>query len=239
MTEQLPIGKYRHEYKYICNKAQNVVLKARAAGIMKVDRHAVTTGCYRVRSLYFDSLQDSCYYENEAGIGVREKYRIRMYDGDSSYIVLEKKSKNRQMCLKQGCRIDEAVCRQLMNGSMVRLKPDMPEALRCLLGEMQRKCMRPAVIVEYLRFPFVEQNGNVRVTFDENICSSNDIKRFLEPEIAVRPILQMGMGILEMKWDEFFPDYIKQHMQMDTLQWCSFSKYHLCRKYNMYGGIRI
>lgn len=229
----------RHEYKYLTDSRQNALLKVRAAGILQRDSHAGKDGCYRIRSLYFDTPRDSCYYENESGIGERDKYRIRIYNGDLSRITLEKKSKIRQMTRKQSCPISEALCRRLMEQRGIEITPDMTEGQKQLLGEMQRKAMRPVVIVEYVRYPFVERNGNVRVTFDENICSSNEVSRFLDPRILLRPVLSRGMSVLEVKWDAFLPDYIKHHLQQEELQWSSFSKYYLCRKYNTYGGMRV
>lgn len=239
MKQELISAKYRHEYKYMNDAAQNAVLKTRAKAILRQDKYAGSSGSYWVRSLYFDSPYDDCYYENEDGVGVRAKYRIRIYNADCSHITLEKKSKNRQMTLKQSCSIDETICRQLMTQQGIHITPDMADELKYLLCEMQRRCMRPAVIVEYLRYPFVDPNGNVRITFDENICSSNDISGFLEKRIMTRPILEKGMSVLEVKWDEFLPGYIKNHMQLETLQWQSFSKYYLCRRYNIYGGVKI
>lgn len=239
MTKQSGDVKYRHEYKYLTDSMQNAVLKTRVRSLLKPDIHTKDTGCYRIRSLYFDSPGDDCYYENEDGIGERDKYRIRIYNGNADRIVLEKKSKSRDMTLKRSCPIDETLCRQLMAGRHVPITADLPVELQKLLAEMQKKNMRPVVIVEYLRYPFVERNGNVRVTFDEAICSSNDVSGFLKENIAVRPFLPKGMAVLEVKWDEFLPDYIKNHMQLDSLQRDCFSKYYLCRKYNIYGGIRI
>lgn len=239
MTEQSSQVKYRHEYKYLINSMESAVLKTRVRFLLKSDVHTKETGSYRIRSLYFDSPGDDCYYENESGIGERDKYRIRIYNEDARRIILEKKSKNRQMTLKHSCSIDKSLCRKLMNREQVQITSDMSAELQKMLLELQKKVMRPVVIVEYQRYPFVEANGNVRVTFDEMICSSNDISGFLEKNIVVRPFLPKGMSVLEVKWDEFLPDYIKNHMQMDSLQWCSFSKYYLCRKYNTYGGIRI
>ena len=111
----------------------------------------------------------------------------------------------------------------------------MSDIQKQLLLEMQLKVMRPTVIVEYQRFPFVQKNGNVRITFDENIVSSNDIENFLEERIVSRPILEIGQSVLEVKWDEFLPSYIREHMAIDSLQWTSFSKYYLCKKYNTSG----
>lgn len=239
MTEKSIGMKYRHEYKYVCNSMQSTVLKTRASGIMKRDIHAGANGYYRIRSLYFDDMEDTCYYENESGVGERDKYRIRIYNGDISRISLEKKSKNRGMTLKTACRINEEICRKLMKGEKNIIDSNMTYVQKKLLLEMQLKNMSPKVIVEYVRYPFVNQNGNVRVTFDEAISSSNDIGCFLEKEIILRPILEKGQGILEVKWDEFLPDYIKKIMELDSLRWNSFSKYYLCRKYNTFGGVRI
>lgn len=230
--------KFRHEYKYLCDSSQNAILKMRAKGLLQIDSHAQNVGYYYIRSLYFDTLDNQCYLENEDGVDKRDKYRIRIYNADSEKIVLEKKSKERQMTSKKSCQISEEICRKLMKSERVEITEDMPVILKELLLEMQLKAMRPVVIVEYQRFPFVERNGNVRITFDENIRSSNEINSFLEKQIMTRPVLQNGQSVLEVKWDTFLPSYIKEHMQIENLQWNSFSKYYLCRKYNTYGGIR-
>ena len=145
--------KYRHEYKYICDAMQNAVLKTRAQAIMRRDEHACSEGSYRIRSLYFDDYNDRCYYENESGIGERDKYRIRIYNSDSSRITLEKKSKNRGMTLKTACSITEEECRLFMTGKFPRITEDMPKVQKQLFLEMMGRNMRPVVIVEYLRYP--------------------------------------------------------------------------------------
>lgn len=239
MTKSDTKAAYRHEYKYVCNAMENAILKTRAQGILKRDEHAGSDGAYRIRSLYFDDLDDRCYYENESGIGERDKYRIRIYNGDISRITLEKKSKERGMTLKKSAGISKEQCRQLMNGQVPSIAEDMAENLKLLLSEMYLKNMRPKVIVEYVRYPFIEKNGNVRITFDEAVSSSNELDRFLEQDLVFRPIMEQGRGILEVKWNAYLPDYIKNSMQLDTLLWSSFSKYYLCRRYNVYGGIRV
>ena len=229
---------YRHEYKYICNSVQNAVLKMRTRGLLKVDKHASDKGYYYVRSLYFDSINDNCYYENEIGIDQRDKYRLRIYNSKADIIHLEKKSKCRQMTLKKSCMISREICEQLIRGSKVIVTDEMSQEQKELIMELQVKNLRPVVIVEYQRFPYVERNGNVRITFDENIRTSNSVDSFLDENIVTRPIMEAGKFVLEIKWDEFLPSYIKSHIQIDGLQWSSFSKYYLCRKYNTYGGIR-
>lgn len=239
MTEGYAGSKCRHEYKYVCNAVQRAVLKTRAQGILERDEHAGKDGSYRIRSLYFDDLEDTCYYENESGIGERDKYRIRIYNRDCSRITLEKKSKTRGMTLKSSSQITKEQCRQIMAGTRIPITEEMNDILKQILAEMYMKNLRPKVIVEYVRYPFTGKNGNVRITFDEGISSSNNLKGFLEQDISLRPIMECGRGILEVKWDEYLPDYIKNTMQLDSLLWSSFSKYYLCRRYNVYGGVRI
>lgn len=228
--------RFRHEYKYLCDKTQNMLLKMRAKGLLQEDKYTKTQGYYYVRSLYFDTIDHQCCQENENGNDKRNKYRIRIYNGNCERIVLERKSKERQMTSKTSCPISEDICRKLMGNQRVQIMEDMSEVQKKLLLEMQLKAMQPVVIVEYQRFAYVEKNGNVRITFDENIGSSKEINKFLEKQVITRPILKSGQSVLEVKWDAFLPSYIKEHMQMETLQWSSFSKYYLCRKYNTYGG---
>lgn len=231
--------KYRHEYKYVCNAKQNAILKLRADGILKKDKHVGMDGAYRIRSLYFDDWNDRCYYENESGIGERDKYRIRIYNEDITRITLEKKSKSRGMTLKTGCSLTREECMMLMKQEIPGIRQDMSSTKQCLLTELMLREMRPVVIVEYVRYPYVEKAGNVRITFDEDIRSSNDLGDFLEKNIKVRPIMEKGQSILEVKWDEFIPGYIKQNMDTNALQRSSFSKYYLCRRFNTYGGSRL
>ena len=113
----------------------------------------------------------------------------------------------------------------------------MPEVKQKLFTEMRLKSLVPKIIVIYERKPYVYSVGNVRVTFDQNILASNDIMNFLKEEISVRPIMPAGESVMEVKWDEMLPDHIKNHLSLDSLQWTSFSKYYLCRKYDCYGGL--
>lgn len=228
---------YRHEYKYLLNAADEAVLKMRAEGLLSPDPHVGRDGKYIVRSLYFDDWDDRCYYENEAGEDRREKYRIRIYDLNDRYITLEKKSKLRGMTNKTSCPITLEQCNVFMKGGIPDADRKIP-GQQALLYEMRVKVLRPAVIVQYVRTPYIYQAGNVRVTFDSCIASGGAVDSFFDENAQTRQILEKGRSILEVKWDAFLPDHIKQVLELDTLQWTSFSKYYLCRKYNDRGGLR-
>ena len=177
---------YRHEYKYRIDARQKAVLQLRAQGVLERDAHAGADGEYLIRSLYFDSPDDACFYENEDGVDPREKYRIRFYNCDASRISLECKAKTRGMTKKTACPLTLEQCRQFMEGEIP--EPDRAVSLKqaAMFGQMVQKCLRPVVIVQYTRMPFVCDAGNVRVTFDDAIASSNDIAQFLQPEIPAR-----------------------------------------------------
>lgn len=228
------MSRYRHEYKYRIDKCQEEILKIKADGLLSKDPHVEQDGSYFIRSLYFDDLSNTCYYENENGTDPRAKFRIRYYNSDIEKIKLEKKSKKRGMTLKESCSISAEQCQCFMAG----LFPEaVGEKQKKLFWEMHLKNLLPKVIVSYERIPYIYQAGNVRITFDKSITASNEISRFLMGDYNRRPILTVGECVMEVKWDEILPQFIKEYMQLDSLQWSTFSKYYLCRKYNMNGGI--
>lgn len=223
---------WRHEIKYFIRDTQAEVLKARLSGIMQLDGHVMENGKYQIKSLYFDDIYDTNYYENENGVNPREKFRIRTYNGDTSHIWLERKKKDRGKTLKQKCPLtaeqyEDIVCRGIVRGE---------DALLAELSvAMRTRRMRPKVIIMYERVPYIYRDGNVRITFDENIMSSNALGSFLGQTKVRRPVLPAGTLILEQKYDAFLPDHIRHCMQTDHLQQCTFSKYYLGRKFSTGG----
>ncbi len=227
------MSRYRHEYKYYLDAMQENILLIRAQGMMQRDKHAGENGFYWIRSLYFDDFDNTCFYENVNGTDRRSKFRIRYYNNNTSYIMLEKKSKVKGMTRKESCRLDVEECRMLMKGEIPEVALDFDDMKRKLFLEMQLRGLQPKVIVTYKRIPFVYSVGNVRVTFDQNISSSVEITKFLDGNYVERPILACGGSILEVKWDELLPLHIRDYMKIDGLQWTNFSKYYMCRKYHL------
>lgn len=227
--------KYRHEFKYFISAGEIEILKPRIAAVAPLDAHVGERGRYTIRSLYFDNYSDRCYHENESGTDPREKFRIRIYNASAARIRLECKRKERGKTLKTSCAISEEQCRMLMRSE---IPPDIGEkqtVLRKLAILMQTELFEPKIIVEYERVPYVYRVGNVRVTFDTEIRSSSRISAFLDRELTTRPILMTGQHILEVKYDELLPDFIRNVLELGTLRQTAFSKYYLCRKYTIGG----
>ena len=228
---------YRNEIKYLVSETQLVLLENRIRNLIQPDRHAGADGTYQIRSLYFDDFENTYYRENEMGTDPREKFRIRIYNGDPGRISLELKKKQHSMTQQLSCLLTEEQCRELMAGRPLPADPSYPPVLQKMNLLMKTRLLKPKVIVEYDRTPFVEKLGNTRVTLDRNIRSSNAVASFLEKRVPARPIMPAGKQILEVKYDEFLPDYLYRNLQLSHLRQTTFSKYYLCRRYSL-SGIR-
>ena len=226
-----PDIKYRHELKYVISAGEIQLIKNRIHNLIPQDRHAGESGAYSIRSLYFDDYENRCFYENENGTDPREKFRIRIYNHSADRITLECKRKERGKTLKTSCPLTVEQTRMLMEGKQIPDIGAQPEVLRKLTLQMMTRQMRPVVIVEYDRIPYVYKNGNVRITLDTNIASSKEIGSFLDESIPKRPVMPMGQQLLEVKYDEYLPDFIYHNLQLHSLRQTAFSKYYICRKF--------
>lgn len=235
MAKGITEPKFRHELKYLCSAAELKMLEVRLQNVMKPDPHTDESGCYLIRSTYFDDLYDRCLNENESGVSPREKWRVRIYNASERRISLECKRKEYGMIQKKSCRITREQYERMIRLEPIPITPDNPPLLNRMLLQQRTQLMQPKVIVQYLRRPFVCDEGNVRVTFDMNITSSPSFDRFFEENIDERPVLPKGQHLLEVKFDEYLPDYIYHAIQMTNMRLETFSKYYLCRTYNLQG----
>jgi len=224
--------KFRHELKYLISAGELSLLQSRIHHLLPLDGHVGDTGAYSIRSLYFDSYDDRCYYENENGTDPREKFRIRIYNGSTDRIMLECKRKEHGKTHKTACPLTLEQTKQLMEGKPIGQIAQQHPVLQKLTMHMLSSRYAPVVIVEYNRIPYVYKAGNVRITLDTNISSSTALDTFLDESIPRRPVMPAGQQLLEVKYDEFLPDHIYRSLQLQNLRQTAFSKYYICRKYH-------
>ena len=224
---------YRVELKYLVSELQLVFLQKQLEQIMSYDKYHPNGESYVIRSLYFDDLYDSCFQENEDSTDYREKFRIRTYNGEFSVIHLEKKEKIHGYTRKKKEDLSYEDCMCYINKEPVLLKAEDGDLKKKLYASIQLSHYQPVQIVEYERIAMVESNGNVRVTFDRNIGGTNQIHTFFDEILPVTPVLPAGIHILEVKYDEFLPDPIKEILNSISLNRISFSKYYYSRKNQM------
>lgn len=223
--------KFRHELKYLVSENEIELIRNRICMLMELDANVGSERQYNISSLYFDDLYDTCYYDKENGVNPREKFRIRIYNHDTGRISLECKRKECGKTLKTSCLISKEQAEKLCHGEYLRDIGNHPPLLRKFTEQMMSRGLHPVIIVEYNRVPFVYKYGNVRVTFDRGLSSSNEVTNFLTGQIAKRPVMETGQHLLEVKYDEYIPDVIYNALQIDNLGQTAFSKYSLCRKF--------
>lgn len=221
---------WRNEIKYICSEAELARIEYSIRHICRPDPHADESGMYRVRSLYFDDYQNTCLRENENGTAPRKKYRIRIYNENTEHIFLECKHKDRDMTRKEDCRITEAECKTLMQGSYWMPADSERPLLKHFCAEMALRLFRPKVIVQYERTAYIYPAGNVRITFDRNIAGSSANMDFLKERPAMRPVMPEKCHILEVKYNGMIPDFLYNALQVADLRQTNFSKYYISRK---------
>lgn len=222
--------KYRHELKYICRKSELSILQHKICHILKSDNYADNNGTYVIRSVYFDDLKHKCFYENENGIDPRHKFRIRIYNNSDNHIFLEKKKKINGMTGKESYMISKHICEEMLSGENLLKYAGQNRLLDEWIMERNCNLLKPIMLVEYVRIPYVYIPGNVRITFDLNISASNQIKNFFDRNISKILIQHTGYYVLEVKYDDFLPDIIYHALDMGHMQQTSFSKFYLgCR----------
>lgn len=225
-------GKYRHELKYSITYAQYLLLRSRLIPVMRRDGNVDEKGQYLIRSIYFDNYRDRALREKINGAAVREKFRIRYYNNDLSFLNLEKKRKVGDLCMKLDARIGEAECRRLLAGDTGWMLNHPAELVRELYIKMKSEQLRPRVLVSYLRESYVCRAGNVRITFDSDIRSTLFHREFLEAvPVDVDISDEPGRMILEVKYDEFLPEIIADLIRLGDCRRQAFSKYAACRRF--------
>lgn len=217
--------KFRNECKHLVTEYELIGLRQRLNAIAKRDRFSEDDG-YLIKSLYFDNCYDKALNEKMMGVANREKFRIRFYNNDTSFMRLEKKSKIGGKCLKQGAKISEQQVQSILDGDISWMK-DSEELICELWAKMQYQLLRPKNIVVYDREAYVYEAGNVRVTIDSNIRGSSNVQRFLSCDET--DLKLFGQIILEVKWDEFLPQIIRDAVQLNDVKTSNFSKYAATR----------
>ena len=219
---------YRHEYKYMISREAAELLRRRLPHFMKRDSHAGPTGRYTIRSLYFDDLNFTAFEEKVSGIDNRTKYRIRYYDYDPSLFKLERKEKKGHLTRKTGqtVTLEDVLA---LEKSSPKPCPDTPKGLA---EELRLSClsrgMRPVVLVDYDRTPFICANGNTRITLDENLRTVPYCGDIFGSHHAMIPVLEPEQVILEVKFDDFLPGYLSDVLADIPKIPMAISKFAMC-----------
>lgn len=221
---------FRHEVKHEINHHDMLILRQRLRAVMKSDSHAVN-GQYTIRSLYFDNLDDKALREKLDGVNVREKYRIRLYNHDTSVIHLERKFKCGGLGYKNSANLTPEMAQAIADGDTEWMSKSHDEVILGFYTRIKNEGLAPKVIVDYTREPFIYGPGNVRVTLDYHIRTGLRCTDFLNPDCVTVPVKDSPC-ILEVKWDSYLPGVIQDAVRLAGRRNGAFSKYAACRMYD-------
>lgn len=223
---------YRHELKFQISNSDRDIQEARMRDILSLDAHGGENG-YLIRSLYFDDYWESAYEEKLMGTATRKKYRIRIYDHKDSVIKLECKNKQGSYIYKKAADITREEFYKILQGEFRFLLQHKEAVCHEFYVACTSDMLRPRVIVDYDRTPYVYDAGTVRITFDSHVraaVGSYDIFDRNIPTIEVMPANQL---IMEVKYTECLPQIIQNIIPQDHGEYIAASKYCMCYEEKM------
>ncbi|MBH5320702.1 polyphosphate polymerase domain-containing protein [Paenibacillus sp. GSMTC-2017] len=225
--------KFRTEHKYYLHLHDYVSLHHRVSSMLRMDQHSVNGDGYCIRSLYFDGQQDNALHDKNNGVFIREKYRIRTYNGSDSVIFVERKSKFGEFVCKESARISREEYDSILHGDYRCLIGKESLLLKEFYSALEHRGFRPTAIVDYWRAAYVYEFGNVRITFDKKLSAGTNTFDLFDPNLVLEEAIPVPQTILEVKFDSFLPDHIRKLVRPDNQIRSSISKYVICREVNL------
>lgn len=222
----------RYELKYLLSLMQYQILRRKVRAALKLDPYAEPMGYYHVRTLYFDDPKNSAYFEKVSGVGSRQKYRLRIYNLRDKPIKFERKVRIYNRVFKESEVIEREEAEKIMKGDICFLASSGSPLLRRFYTECRLNLLRPVVLLEYLREPYVYPVCNVRVTFDFNLRTSIITRplRFFEKDIPAITVGDENTVIMEVKYNDFIPDPVRGLFSEEVGLRQALGKFTLCRE---------
>ncbi len=218
---------FRHEWKYLISTEEKECISLRLKNILSLDPYAQNGG-YMIRSLYFDDYWNSAYEEKEAGVLQRKKYRIRIYNCNDKNIKLERKKKFGSYIYKEDAPLTRKETEMILEGKYdFLLKSEYP-LCREFYVECVSNVMRPRVIVDYEREPWIMDAGTVRVTMDCDVRAAVGSYDIFDSTLSTIPVLEPGKLVMEVKYTQMLPQIVRDILPPKGSEFTAVSKYVLC-----------
>ncbi|WP_418790645.1 polyphosphate polymerase domain-containing protein [Phosphitispora sp. TUW77] len=199
--------------------------------IMKKDSHCFDLGGYHIRSLYFDDMYDSALRDKYQGYSHRKKFRIRIYNRSDRLIKLEIKEKHQDYIHKISSPISREEYERIYDGDISFLYNSRNEVREQYYLEFRTKYLKPAVIVDYQREAFVIPFNDIRITLDKRLSAAVPEKDIFSDNCVSSLVGAEYSVIMELKYNNFFPGYLRNILEGYCSNRLAVSKYMLCREH--------
>jgi hypothetical protein len=225
----------RFEQKYIVTEEVALQVRDFVQSYLELDENGVgkPNFSYPVHSLYLDSDDLRTYWDTINGNKNRYKLRMRFYSSlPDSPVFFEIKRRMNNCIMKQRGGVRRAAVDEVLAGRLPQLSdlvskdPKHVLALQNFNRLMLEIGAKPKMHIAYYREAYVPHNDNsARLTMDREVCSEPELTARLSTEMT-NPVLIWGRDIvLELKFTNRFPDWMRHMVQIFGLRQCGAAKY--------------
>lgn len=209
----------RYEMKYILSKEQLLYLKEALLDHMEVDQYGKTT----IGSIYFDTPDFRLVRTSIERPIYKEKIRLRSYGlaQNNGHVYLEIKRKAEGVVYKRRVETTEEDV-----SSFFAYQKDIGEnqiAKELIYFRNFYQKLEPKIMVMYDRTSYLEIDGDIRLTIDENPrYRTYDLN--LHTSMDGEPLLKQGCAILELKVQQEMPLWLVNILSKGNIYKSNFSK---------------
>lgn len=225
----------RFEQKYMLDEDQALAIREFVAAHLELDENGVgkPSYSYPVHSLYLDSPGFYTFWSTINGDKNRFKLRLRFYnDHPDSPVFFEIKRRMNHCILKQRGGVRKNAVSRLLTGQLPAdedlLRGDGKNlvAIHKFVELTQKIGAVPLAHVAYMREAYVDAvSDNVRVTFDRNVLTEPRSEPVFTTMLE-QPSRPFGdRVILELKFTDRFPDWLRKLVERFGLMQCGAAKY--------------
>lgn len=225
----------RQEKKYLLNIFETERIRFLLDAALPPDSHNGEGKGYMVRSLYFDTPDDTDYREKEDGLGERRKIRLRIYSTKSDTAKLEIKEKRGDFQRKRSLILSRTEAEELAQGRYQCLADRSETFAQEMYTRMEEKLYRPKCIVEYERRAWIVPTNDIRITLDSDIRGTEGNYDLFAENLPLYPVSEIGSTTLEVKFNRFLLSYVRDLLALHGEPQVSASKYCMARKIGMRG----
>ena len=219
----------RTEQKIITSVHDAVMLKRKLQLIMQTDEHCKSSCGYTVRTLYFDTV-DNKLYKNNKQTSLHEEIRIRFYPDGDEKIKLQYKRTDNDMLKKESFAIDENTFYELVRGNYAVLLAIDDEKAHSFYWKLN-KGLVPKKIVEFKRFSYLQPLNNIKISIDTDIRATHNSFDILDKSIIAYPAAPCDMAVIDIKYDGFLFEYIKDTLRILKKFPCDYSVYSVSKDF--------
>jgi hypothetical protein len=235
MALHQPYQRSRYEYKYLIDEARARQVRDFVRSYLCRDDHAIPSmhHAYPIFSLYLDGPGLMLYNATVQAQMNRFKLRVRYYDHNpASPLFCEIKRRINDVILKDRAVIKRDALSHLLAGRCPcaedladETDADSFGALRKFFELRNVLHAQPRIIVYFEREAWISpSDDNTRVTFDRHAKAAHYVPS-LNPPLSTA---EVGSVILELKFDDRFPTWMRELVRCCDLYRTNMGKYVHC-----------